>query len=193
MRSAITEGTPCGPDQDGFQRRGQLIGDVENEVGTRVDRLARLRLTTAPGSTIGGGAVEVEDAVGAVQGDCAVGGEGEVPATFVDKVMVHGAEREQIGQLGGAAAFPPHDVVNTAPVEAGVASRKRASAVHRPERLSLLAGCQPPAAADSETVAEVVEQDTDEVTVASETANGVNVERFSAGRLTRRVAVDPDA
>ena len=44
--------------------------------------------------------MEVEDAVGAAQGDPApVGGEREVPATFVDEVVVHGAEREQIVQL----------------------------------------------------------------------------------------------
>jgi hypothetical protein len=52
-----------------------------------------------------------EGAVGVVEGDGAVGVQGEVPAAFVDLVVVPGAEWEEVVEVGRAALADPGDDV----------------------------------------------------------------------------------
>ena len=56
---------------------------------------------------VGGEAFEVEAAVGAAEGDRAVGFDRQGPAAFVDEVVVAFAQRQQVGQVGGAEVVPP--------------------------------------------------------------------------------------
>ncbi len=72
-----------------------------------------------------------EGSVGSGPGGGAVGGHGEVPAAFVDVVVVVFAEWEEVVDVGGAVVVPPPaDVVDSAGVEADVAVGVGAAAVH---------------------------------------------------------------
>jgi hypothetical protein len=76
--------------------------------------------------------VEVLGAVGSVDGDDPVFVEAESPAPFVDEMVVATAERQQIFEVGSAAAEPFDDVVDVATVEHHIAAGVGAGAVHRP-------------------------------------------------------------
>ena len=65
----------------------------------------------AGGGDVDGGAGVGEGAVGVVEGDGAVGVQAELPAAFVDVVVVSGAEGEEVVEVGGAALADPGDDV----------------------------------------------------------------------------------
>jgi len=85
---------------------------------------------------VGSGAGEF-GAVGLVDGECSVGFDGERPALFVDDVVVSGAGRDHVGQVGWSAVFPGCDVVDFAAVEGDVAAVEGAGAVHGSEGSAL--------------------------------------------------------
>ena len=68
-------------------------------------------------------------AVGVGDGQGAVGGQDQVPAVVVNGVVVSDTQGQQVGEVGGAAVFPPDDVVEVAEVVAGVAAGDGAGGV----------------------------------------------------------------
>ncbi len=58
--------------------------------------------------------------------------EGDPPASFVDQMVMFGAEWKKIVEIGGSVAEPFDDVVDVATVEHDVAAGVAAGAVHRP-------------------------------------------------------------
>ena len=106
------------------------MADLSNGAATTDDR--SLPATQSAARAVDRGAVEVSGAVGSVDGDHPVFVEGEPPASFVDQMVVFGAQGQEIVEIGGSVAEPFDDVVDVAPLEHDVAAGVAAGAVHRP-------------------------------------------------------------
>ena len=89
-------------------------------------------------------------AVGGVDGELAVGSEGEEPSAFVGGVVVLAAQREQVGEVGWAAAAPPVHVMGFGVVERNIAARNSARGVDGAEGASLGTVGEPGGAAEVE-------------------------------------------
>ena len=97
---------------------------------------------------VGGGAL------GVVEGDPAVGVQAEVPAAFMDLVVVLVAQRQQVLEVcWSPVSDAGDDVVDLAVPEADLAAGEPAAAVHRPQRPALIDGGDP-------TTASLVQHDT---------------------------------
>jgi hypothetical protein len=140
---------------------------------------------------VGGRALEVEGAVGPVEGDGAVRSQHEGPATLMDEVVVNRAERDQVVQVRAAVAFPPVNVVDATGVEGDLAARVGAGAVHRPQRAPLGSVGETLLAADVQDFAVAAEHDRDEVGVTAEATDRVGRQGAAVGGLTHRVVVQP--
>jgi len=77
------------------------------------------------------GSLVVGGAVGSGPGGDPVGGHGEVPASFVDEVVVAFAQWQEVVDVGGAVvSCPPADVVDFGVAERDIAVGVGAGAVH---------------------------------------------------------------
>jgi hypothetical protein len=82
-----------------------------------------------------------------------VWGGGELPAGFVDEVVVAVAEQDRVRDVGAAAVFPVGDVVGVAAVGGHGAVRELAVPVAELEGLAQSWGCGPGGASDVEDLA----------------------------------------
>ena len=65
------------------------------------------------------------------------GVEAELPAAFVGEVVVFGAQRQQVGDVGRPAVAVPVEVVDDDVVPRDTAAGYGAASVHRPQRSAL--------------------------------------------------------
>jgi len=82
---------------------------------------------TVDEQSVGGASGERSGAIGSVQGDGAVFVRLKRPPSLVNQVVMLGAERDEIVEIGAAAALPRDDVVNLASAESGLAVRPTCS------------------------------------------------------------------
>jgi NADPH-dependent FMN reductase len=87
------------------------------------------------------------------------GVEFEAPASVVDDVVVPGAQREQIDEIGRPAQFPRDDVVDLTPLEHDIAPGERTAAVDGSQRSSLAAVCATDGTTHVERVAVLIDDD----------------------------------
>ena len=108
---------------------------------------------TVDEQSVGGASGERSCAIGSVQGDGAVFVKLKRPPSLVNQVVMLGAERDEIVEIGAAAALPRDDVVNLASAESGLAVRVSAGAVERGKGPSLSSGGDPGGATDVQHLA----------------------------------------
>ncbi len=122
-------------------------------------------------------------------GDGAVGFDRQRPAAFVDEVVVEPAQRDQVVHVGGAAVFPPFDVMAFAPRVRRLATGERAvGAVTEPQGPAL----GPVGVADVAPGIEHLPHRVDHQAVqpgpAQQTAEGDGVHRGAIDQLTHPAA-----
>ena len=158
--------------------------------GGRAGRRSLPRVSPV-GSSVDGASGVVVGAVGSVEADRAVGLQGELPASFVDEVVVFGAQRQQVVEVGEAESFPGDDVVDLAVVERDVAVGVGAGAVHRPQGSALGPVGDSLFAPDGECFAVGAEHDGDDGGFAAQPPDGVDRQRDTVRGLTDAVGVEP--
>jgi hypothetical protein len=136
--------------------------------------------------------VFVSGAVGGGDGEpSVVWSEVVVPSAFVGLVVVTVAERQKVGEVGGAVlAGPVGDVVDVAVVEQGAAARNRAAGVHDAQCASLVCAGEALGPAEVLDGAVAVEHGGDDVGRACDTADGLDRELDTAGDVGSGVLVD---
>jgi hypothetical protein len=120
----VDESTGClGARTISQSRGGRRIDDSASREPVRSVRSVRSRqvgvgsvVGASGGSSFGWSGGE-SGAVGEVDGELSVGGEGDVPSLVVDLGVMLDAHVEEVGQVGASAVAPPVDVVDLAVLE----------------------------------------------------------------------------
>ncbi len=80
------------------------------------------------------------DPIGPMHPEGAIGEQLDVPSTFVDQVMVLGAQGDEVVEIGGATLLPGPDVVGLTVVDRAIAAAPGTASVERSERRPLARG-----------------------------------------------------
>lgn len=105
------------------------------------------------------------------------------PAALVDQAMVPLAEWHEVCEIGWPAGEPVGDVMDAAPREARLATRKRAGGVHRAQCRTLCPGRESTRMADVQRDSRAIEDDRQHAVVAAQPADRLGRDNGTGGRL----------
>ena len=137
-----------------------------------------------------GSAPGVELAIGSGDHEGSVACEVELPAAFVDDMVMPGTQRDQILEIGQAAELPRKDVVDLAAVEHHVAAVEGTAAIHRLERSPLSSVGVADLTAHVERSAVLIDDHRRDPALAHQSAYRGRRERSSIGGLADAVVVE---